>query len=230
MHAGSLFEAMFSFLNRIREIGSFWARYRNRERRFSSCHERGTKKKLPCEESNLRPSDSALRCSTTEPEVWGSIPQGDSEFFVPHSWQDEKTSFSIFSFVPWTFIFARATEKSPGCVASFWMLICFALFRFVIGLQVSRHPFNQSVAPLKLSTSGSVTSFCSRRRILTMASWGEHTVKVFLANGFWSSLIKMLFGLYCRMEWLQQGSRELFGTIIEDQVCAGFSLKHNLWS
>ena len=22
-----------------------------------------------------------------------------------------------------------------------------------------------------------------------------------------------------RMEWLQQGSRELFGTIIEDQVC-----------
>ena len=109
------------------------------------------------------------------------------------------------------------------------MLICFALCRFVIGLQVSRHPFNQSVAPLKLSTSGSVTSFCSRRRILTMASWGEHTVKVFLANGFWSSLIKMLFGLHCRMEWLQQGSRELFGTIIEDQVCAGFSLKNNPW-
>lgn len=23
------------------------------------------------------------------------------------------------------------------------------------------------------------------------------------------------------MEWLQQGSRELFGTIIEDQVCTG---------
>ena len=128
-------------------------------------------------------------------------------------------------------IYFRASHwKSPGCVASFWMLICFALFCSVISLQVSRHPFNQSVAPLKLSTSGSVTSFCSRRRILTMASWGEHTVKVFLANGFWSSLIKMLFGLYCRMEWLQQGSRELFGTIIEDQVCAGFSLKHNLWS
>ena len=128
-------------------------------------------------------------------------------------------------------IYFRASHwKSPGCVTSFWMLICFALFRSVISLQVSRHPFNQSVAPLKLSTSGSVTSFCSRRRILTMASWGEHTVKVFLANGFWSSLIKMLFGLYCRMEWLQQGSRELFGTIIEDQVCAGFSLKHNLWS
>ena len=39
----------------------------------------------------------------------------------------------------------------------------------------------------------------------------------------------MLFGLYCRMEWLQQGSRELFGTIIEDQVCAGFSLKHIIY-
>ena len=127
-------------------------------------------------------------------------------------------------------IYFRASHwKSPGCVASFWMLICFALFCSVISLQVSRHPFNQSVAPLKLSTSGSVTSFCSRRRILTMASWGEHTVKVFLADGFWSSLIKMLFGLYCRMEWLQQGSRELFGTIIEDQVCAGFSLKNNPW-
>ena len=37
---------------------------------FSSCHERGTKKKIlsPHEESNLRPSDSALRCSTTEPQ------------------------------------------------------------------------------------------------------------------------------------------------------------------
>ena len=35
---------------------------------FSSCHERGTKNKIltPCEESNLRPSDSALRRSTTE--------------------------------------------------------------------------------------------------------------------------------------------------------------------
>ena len=26
------------------------------------------------------------------------------------------------------------------------------------------------------------------------------------------------------MEWLQQGSRELFGTIIEDQVCTDVSL------
>ena len=36
---------------------------------FSSCHERGTKKKIlsPREESNLRPSYSALRCFTTEP-------------------------------------------------------------------------------------------------------------------------------------------------------------------
>ena len=36
------------------------------EKMFSSCHERGTKKKIlsPREESNLRPSD----CSTTEPQ------------------------------------------------------------------------------------------------------------------------------------------------------------------
>ena len=35
---------------------------------FSSCHERETEKKIqsPHEESNLRPSDSAFRCSTTE--------------------------------------------------------------------------------------------------------------------------------------------------------------------
>ena len=38
---------------------------------FSSCHERGTKNKIlsPCEESNLRPSDSALRRSTTELQI-----------------------------------------------------------------------------------------------------------------------------------------------------------------
>ena len=37
---------------------------------FSFYHERGTKKKIlsPYEEPNLRPSDSALRCSTTEPQ------------------------------------------------------------------------------------------------------------------------------------------------------------------
>ena len=37
---------------------------------FSFCHERGTKKKIlsPHEEPNLRPSDSALRCPTTEPQ------------------------------------------------------------------------------------------------------------------------------------------------------------------
>ena len=44
-----------------------------KERYFSSCHERRTKKKnlSPHEESDLRPLDSALRCSTTEPQ---SIP------------------------------------------------------------------------------------------------------------------------------------------------------------
>ena len=40
-----------------------------RERCFSSCHERGTKKKILslCEESKLRP-DSVLRCFTPEPQ------------------------------------------------------------------------------------------------------------------------------------------------------------------
>ena len=43
---------------------------RYRERCFSSCHKRGTKKKIlsPHEESNLRPLDSAQRCSITEPQ------------------------------------------------------------------------------------------------------------------------------------------------------------------
>ena len=51
------------FVNRIREMVSF-------KRYFSSCHERGTKKKFLSlnEKSNLRPSDSAFRCSTTEPQ------------------------------------------------------------------------------------------------------------------------------------------------------------------
>ena len=37
---------------------------------FSSCYQRGKKKKIcsPHEQSILRPSDSALRCSTTEPQ------------------------------------------------------------------------------------------------------------------------------------------------------------------
>ena len=40
-----------------------------REGCLSSCHERGTEKILSLdEESNLRSSDSALRCSTTEPQ------------------------------------------------------------------------------------------------------------------------------------------------------------------
>ena len=85
------------------------------ERCFSSCHERGTNKKVlsPHEESNLRPSDSALRCSTTEPQrlyggytsltvesmwlsgralepkVWGSIP----DFSLSHARDKTKNIF-----------------------------------------------------------------------------------------------------------------------------------------
>ena len=59
----------------------------------------------PHEESNLKPPDSALGCSTTEPQrlrwaqnpkVWGSIPHGDSEVFLfPSFVTRRKTSFSI---------------------------------------------------------------------------------------------------------------------------------------
>ena len=59
-HAGKLF---FSITRMITRITILIAR-----KMFSSCHERGTKKKTlsPHEESTLRPSDSALRCSTIE--------------------------------------------------------------------------------------------------------------------------------------------------------------------
>ena len=62
-------------------------------------------------------------------------------------------------------------------------MICFALFRSVIGLQNSRRSFNQSDAALELSMSGYVTS-CSRGQVLTMASWREHGVKIVLTVEF----------------------------------------------
>ena len=41
---------------------------KHRKMFFFSCHKHGTKKKLsPYKESNFRPSDSVLRCSTTKP-------------------------------------------------------------------------------------------------------------------------------------------------------------------
>ena len=43
----------------------------NKERKmFSSCHKHGTKVNIlyPHQESNLKPSDSALRCSIREPQ------------------------------------------------------------------------------------------------------------------------------------------------------------------
>ena len=51
---------------------------------FSSCRERGTKKKIlsPYEGSNLRPSDSALRCSTTRVLHTARIRNVDSVMFV----------------------------------------------------------------------------------------------------------------------------------------------------
>ena len=54
----------------IREMISFELGKEIKKDVFSSCHKRGTKEKIlsPREESSLRPSDSALRCSTTEPQ------------------------------------------------------------------------------------------------------------------------------------------------------------------
>ena len=47
--------------------------YLNRERCFSSCHERGTKKKI------MSPYEFFYKVHLTS--VWGSIPHGNSEFF-----------------------------------------------------------------------------------------------------------------------------------------------------
>ena len=80
-------------------LGKFLAWQRNRERCFSSYHEHGPKKKTPSlhEESNPRPSDSALRCSNTEPQrLYGeqgssrsshmtSSPSGDKWYLLPTS-------------------------------------------------------------------------------------------------------------------------------------------------
>ena len=92
----------------------------SRERCFSSCPERGTKKKIlsPHEVSNLRPSDSAPTRRTTsfpislpsskltitliriykhDPKVWGSIPLGDSEFLsLSHARDKTKDIFLYF--------------------------------------------------------------------------------------------------------------------------------------
>ena len=57
------------FLYGIREMVSFELGREIEKDVFSSCHERGTMKNSEShEESNLRPSDSALRCSTAEPQ------------------------------------------------------------------------------------------------------------------------------------------------------------------
>ena len=75
---------------------------------FSSCHERGTKKKFWVPMRNRTsdlwiPHSDALSLSHRDstvskvyygarnPKVWGSIPHGDSEFFLcPTLWLDEK--------------------------------------------------------------------------------------------------------------------------------------------
>ena len=113
------------FVNRLREMVSFELGKGNRERCFLSCHERGSKKKgwIPHEESNLRPSDSALRCSTAEPQsvgarnpkVWGSIPHEDSEFFLcPTLVTRRKPHFSIWEW------FVREQHELTKFFAGSW--------------------------------------------------------------------------------------------------------------
>ena len=59
------------FGNRIRKTASFQLGKEIEKDVFHLVTSVGTKKKIlsPYEESNLRPSDSALRCSTTEPSA-----------------------------------------------------------------------------------------------------------------------------------------------------------------
>ena len=101
-----------------------WVRYiyAHRGRCFSSCHERGTKRKLPtislilftktgrCRYSSrralcmkfvmglahLRVSDAQWYIEARKPKVWVSIPHGNSELFIsPTLVTIWKTSFSI---------------------------------------------------------------------------------------------------------------------------------------
>ena len=90
--------------------------------------------------------------------------------FLFHARDKAKRHLSQYSLLFHGHLFSREPLKKSRMCHLILNADLFRLIRSVISLQVSRHPFNQSVAPLKLSTSGSVTSFCSRRRILTMAS------------------------------------------------------------
>ena len=94
---------------------AFTKKKKNRERCFTVLSRAWDKEKIlsPHEESNLRRSDSALRCSTTKPQtLYGEqgplrsscmtpvlqtarISDVDLFFYVPRSWQDDKISFSI---------------------------------------------------------------------------------------------------------------------------------------
>ena len=75
------------------------------------------------EESNLRPSDSALRCSTAEPQsvgarnpkVWGWILHEDSEFFLcPTLVTRRKPHFSIWEW------FVREQHELTKFFAGSW--------------------------------------------------------------------------------------------------------------
>ena len=66
-----LFRIFLYVEENTKKMGKFWVRCLLIEKDvFSSCHERGTKKKTlsPHEESHCRPSDSALRRSASEPQ------------------------------------------------------------------------------------------------------------------------------------------------------------------
>ena len=68
------------FVDRNKRDVKFWARKINRERCFSSCHER--------EISEYR---FDIEHRTRNPKVWGSVPQRTQNFFfASRLWQDEK--------------------------------------------------------------------------------------------------------------------------------------------
>ena len=71
------------FVDRNKRDVKFWARKINRERCFSSCHER--------ESVRHRSIDSTWSIEARNPKFWGSVPQRTQNFFfVSRSWQNEK--------------------------------------------------------------------------------------------------------------------------------------------
>ena len=111
-------------MNRLREMVSFELGKEIEKDVFCLVTSVGQRKRLNThEESKLRPSDSALRCSTSEPQsvgarnpkVWGWIPHEDSEFFLcPTLVTRRKPHFSIWEW------FVREQHELTKFFAGSW--------------------------------------------------------------------------------------------------------------